>query len=59
MSDKLKVRTHYHFLGFPYHVILHGDNVVVELTEKNYKLASKIKKLLQENPEIIFEGVDK
>jgi hypothetical protein len=58
MSDKLKVRTHY-FLGSPYHAILHGNNVVVKLTEKNYKLASKIKKLLQENPEIIFEGVDK
>lgn len=58
MSDKLKIKTHYQF-GFPYHAILHGDNVVVKLTEKNYKLASKIKKLLQENPKIIFEGVDK
>ena len=58
MSEELKVRTHYQF-GFPHHAILYGDLVVVNLTEKNYKLASKIKKLLQENPEIIFEAVDK
>lgn len=58
MSEELKVRTYYQF-GFPHHTILYGDQVVVNLTEKNYKLASKIKKLLQENPEIIFEEVDK
>ncbi len=58
MSKEIKIKTHYQF-GFPYHAILHGDNVVVNLLEKNYKLASKIKKLLQENPEIIFEGIDK
>ena len=57
MSEKIKIKTHYQF-GFPYHAILHGDNVVVNLIEKNHKLASKIKELLQENPEIIFEGVD-
>tara|TARA_B110000495_G_C22916804_1_gene535560 strand:+ start:746 stop:850 length:105 start_codon:yes stop_codon:yes gene_type:complete len=33
--------------------------VVVRLTEKNYKLAKKIKKLLSENPDLIFSGVDK
>ena len=57
-SDELKIKTRYQF-GFPYHTILCGNMVVVNLAEKNYKLASKIKKLLQENPEIIFEGVDK
>jgi len=31
-----------------------GDMVVVNLLEKNYKLAKKIKHLLSENPDIIF-----
>ena len=57
-SEKLKIKTYYQF-GFPYHSILYGENVVVKLLEKNYKLANKIKKLLKDNPDIIFEGIDK
>lgn len=52
-SDELKIKTHYQF-GFPYHTILCGETVVVNLLEKNYKLAKKIKKLLSENPDLIF-----
>tara|TARA_B100001939_G_scaffold268294_1_gene235838 strand:+ start:3003 stop:3188 length:186 start_codon:yes stop_codon:yes gene_type:complete len=52
-SDELKIKTHYQF-GFPYHSILYKDMVVVNLLEKNYKLAKKIKKLLSENPDLIF-----
>jgi hypothetical protein len=33
---------------------VYGDMVVVNLLEKNYKLAKKIKKLLSENPDLIF-----
>ena len=53
MSDKLKIKTHYQF-GFPYHAILCGEQVVVRLVEKNYKLANKIKKLLKDNPDLIL-----
>lgn len=52
-SDELKIKTRYQF-GFPYHTILCGNMVVVNLAEKNYKLAKKIKKLLSENPDLIF-----
>ena len=52
-SDKLKIQTRYQF-GFPYHTILCEETVVVKLLEKNYKLAKKIKKLLSENPDLIF-----
>jgi len=52
-SDELKIQTRYQF-GFPYHRIVYGDMVVVNLLEKNYKLAKKIKKLLSENPDLIF-----
>jgi len=31
-----------------------GETVVVNLLEKNYKLAKRIKKLLSENPDLIF-----
>jgi hypothetical protein len=31
-----------------------GEIVVVNLLEKNYKLAKRIKKLLSENPDLIF-----
>ena len=56
MSDKLKIKTHYQF-GFPHHVILCGEQVVVRLAEKNYKLANKIKKLLKDNPDLILGEV--
>lgn len=52
-SDELKIQTRYQF-GFPYHTILYGEIVVVNLLEKNYKLAKKIKKLLSENPDLIL-----
>jgi len=56
MSDKLKIKTLYSF-GFPYHAILHKEQVVVRLSEKNYKLACKIKKLLKDNPDLTFKGI--
>jgi len=52
-SDKLKIQTRYLF-GFPYHRIMCGDTVVVNLVEQNYKLAKKIKKVLSKNPDLIF-----
>lgn len=42
-----RIITFYSFGVIPYHAILKDQNVVVKLMDKNYKLAKKIKTLLE------------
>lgn len=51
--SKLQIKTLY-FLGMPRHTILDEQGIkLVQISGRNYKLACKIRKLLEENPSLL------